>query len=89
MVDVLGYDPERVEPRRSAAFVRGAHPEHPYAAIGLDGITAALEWFGGIVEAGPHASYRYVGDLGRNHVLPTALGAKRPSALVPETFAQR
>jgi glycerol-3-phosphate dehydrogenase subunit B len=28
-----------------------------------------------------------VGDLSRNHVLPTALGAKRPSALVPETFA--
>ena len=78
LVDVLGYDPGRVSSPAEAlpSFVE-AHPDHPYAAIGLDGITAALEWFGGIVEAGPHPSYRYVGDLGKNHVLPTALGAKR------------
>jgi len=89
LVDVLGYDPERVSsPAEALPSFVDAHPGHPYAAIGLDGITAALEWFGGIVEAGPHPSYRYVGDLGHNHVLPTALGAKRPSALVPETFAQ-
>ena len=88
LVDVLGYDPERVTSPAEAlpAFVE-AHPDHPYAAIGVEGIAASLEWFSGIVEAGPHPSYRYVGDLSRNHVLPTALGAKRPSALVPETFA--
>ena len=88
-VDVLGYDPERVSSPAEAlpSFVE-AHPEHPYATVGLDGIAAALEWFGGLVDAGPHPSYRYVGELGHNHVLPTALGAKRPSALVPETFAQ-
>jgi glycerol-3-phosphate dehydrogenase subunit B len=88
-VDVLGYDPERVSSPAEAlpAFVE-AHPEHPYAAVGLDWIAAALEWFGGLVDAGPHPSYRYVGELGHNHVLPTALGAARPSALVPETFAQ-
>ena len=54
LVDVLGYDPERVSSPAEAlpSFVE-AHPEHPYAAIGLDGIGAALEWFGGVVEAGP------------------------------------
>ena len=89
LVDVLGYDPERVTSPAEAlpSFVE-AHPEHPYAVIGQDGIAAALEWFGAVVDAGPHPSYRYVGDLSRNHVLPSALGAKRPSALVPETFVQ-
>lgn len=88
LVDVLGYDPERVEsPAEALGSFIDAHPEHPYATIGLDGIRAGLEWFSGLVDAGPHPGYRYVGDLERNHVLPTALGAKRPSALVPETFA--
>src|SRR5262249_53051864 len=87
--DARGYYPERVSNPTEAlpAFIE-AHPDHPYATIGADGIGAALEWFGGLIDAGPQPGYRYVGDLGRNHVLPTALGAKRPSALVPETFAQ-
>ena len=37
--------------------------------------------------AGPQPGYRYTGDLERNHLLPTAVGALRPSALVPETMA--
>jgi glycerol-3-phosphate dehydrogenase subunit B len=87
LVDVLGYDPERVSSPAEAlpAFV-DAHPGHPYATVGADRISAALDWFSGLVDAGPHPSYRYVGDLGRNHVLPTALGAKRPTALAPESF---
>ena len=49
LVDVLGYDPERVSSPAEAlpAFVE-AHPDHPYALIGAEGITAALEWFGGV-----------------------------------------
>jgi glycerol-3-phosphate dehydrogenase subunit B len=39
------------------------------------------------VAAGPLPGYRYVGDLERNHLLPTAVGALRPSAVVPETMA--
>jgi len=88
LVDVLGYDPERVSsPAESLPSFVEAHPDHPYAVVGVEGIGAALEWFGGLVDAGPQPSYRYVGELARNHVLPTALGAKRPSALVPESFA--
>jgi glycerol-3-phosphate dehydrogenase subunit B len=34
------------------------------------------------------AGYRYVGDLERNHLLPTAVGVAAPSALVPETMAE-
>ena len=36
---------------------------------------------------GPLPGYRYLGDLDHNHLLPTAVGALRPSALVPETMA--
>jgi glycerol-3-phosphate dehydrogenase subunit B len=87
-VDVLGHDPDRVE--SPAAAIPGfiaAHPEHPYALIGGDAIEEALEWFAALVARGPQAGYGYTGSLERNHMLPTAIGAIRPSALVPETMA--
>lgn len=88
IIDVLGYDPERVSSPAEAlpSFIE-AHPEHPYAMIGSDAIAPALEWFAGLIADGPQEAYRYVGEPGRNHLLPTAVGAIRPSALVPETFA--
>ena len=87
-VDVLGYSPQRVESPAAALpdFV-AARPAHPYALIGIDAIAPALEWFAGRIESGPQPAYRYVGGLERNHLLPTALGGIRPSALVPETMA--
>jgi glycerol-3-phosphate dehydrogenase subunit B len=88
-VDVLGHDPDLVEQPRSAltGFLAG-HPDHPYALVGGDSIEAALEWFAARIEQGPQPSYRYTGSLERNHMLPTAIGAIRPSALVPETMAE-
>jgi glycerol-3-phosphate dehydrogenase subunit B len=89
-VDVLGHDPSGlVESPASAlpGFV-AAHPDHPYALAGVDAIEPALEWFSGLIERGPQPGYRYVGSLERNHLLPTAIGAVRPSALVPETMAE-
>jgi len=87
-VDVLGYDPDRVEaPGAALAGFVAAHPEHPYARLGPDAVEPALEWFRAKVQAGPQPGYAYVGDLARNHMLPTAAGALRPSALVPETMA--
>ncbi|HUO72185.1 MAG TPA: glycerol-3-phosphate dehydrogenase subunit GlpB [Solirubrobacteraceae bacterium] len=88
-VDVLGHDPDIVEQPASAlgAFV-SAHPEHPYALVGADAIEPALEWFAARIEQGPQPGYRYTGSLERNHMLPTAVGAIRPSALVPETMAE-
>lgn len=87
-IDVLGYAPERVEELAGALpdFI-AAHPEHPYALLGADAIAPALEWFTAKVEQGPQPGYRYTGALERNHLLPTAVGAIRPSALVPETMA--
>jgi glycerol-3-phosphate dehydrogenase subunit B len=87
-VDVLGYGPERVEELAAAlpGFI-AEHPDHPYALIGADAIAPALDWFAAQIERGPQPGYRYTGELERNHVLPTAAGAARPSALVPETMS--
>ncbi len=87
-VDVLGYDPGRVESPADAlpGFIE-AHPEHPYALMGVDAIAPALDWFAAKIEHGPQPGFRYLGGLERNQLLPTAVGAVRPSALVPETMA--
>jgi glycerol-3-phosphate dehydrogenase subunit B len=87
-VDVLGYDPDRVDSPAEAlpAFV-AERPDHPYALVGVEAIGAALDWFAERIERGPQPGYRYLGSLERNHLLPTAVGAARPSALVPETMA--
>ncbi len=87
-IDVLGYTPERVsEPGAALRDFTAAHPDHPYALIGLDAVAEAMSWFRACAEAGPLPGYRYVGDLERNLLLPSAVGALRPSALVPETMA--
>jgi glycerol-3-phosphate dehydrogenase subunit B len=87
-IDVLGYTPERVEEPSSSlpAFI-AANPDHPYALIGADAIAPALTWFASALQRGPQPAYRYTGGLERNHLLPTAVGGLRPSALVPETMA--
>jgi glycerol-3-phosphate dehydrogenase subunit B len=87
-IDVLGYSPERVaSPSASLPDFIAARPDHPYALIGVDAIADAVRWFHSAVGAGPLPGYRYVGELERNHLQPTAIGALRPSALVPETMA--
>ncbi len=87
-IDVLGYAPDRVEsPSGSMSEFVSAHPDHPYAALGTDAVAEAVRWFQSRVESGPLPEYRYVGDLDRNYLLPTAVGALRPSAVVPETMA--
>jgi glycerol-3-phosphate dehydrogenase subunit B len=87
-VDVLGYDPARVEePAEALPRFVAAHPEHPYALMGIGAIAPALEWFATRIDRGPQPGYRYTGGLERNCLLPTALGAVRPSALVPVTMA--
>jgi glycerol-3-phosphate dehydrogenase subunit B len=60
---------------------------HPYAVIGTDGLGAAATWFCEKVAAGPLAPYHYVGTPDENLLLPTAVGAAKPSALVPVTMA--
>ena len=80
-IDVLGYAPERVErPGEALAGVR-ASADHPYARSERDGVAAAIEWF-------KAARCRATsGGLDENMLLPTAVGALKPSAVVPESMA--
>jgi glycerol-3-phosphate dehydrogenase subunit B len=87
-IDVLGYAPQRVQdPTAGIADLVAARPDHPYALLGVDAVRSALEWFAQRIAAASETGYRYEGSLERNFQLPTALGALRPSALVPRTMA--
>jgi glycerol-3-phosphate dehydrogenase subunit B len=84
-VDVLGYAPGRVvSPAKELGAFLAANPDHPYARIGEPAIAEALAWFRGLMAD----DYPYTGGLERNVLLPTAIGAARPSALVPVTMAE-
>jgi glycerol-3-phosphate dehydrogenase subunit B len=78
-VDVLGYAPDRVESPADALpdFV-AAHPEHPYARVGVEAIAASLEWLA--------ARTGYTGGVQENVLLPTALGVPKPTALLPASM---
>jgi glycerol-3-phosphate dehydrogenase subunit B len=87
-IDVLGYAPDRVKkPAKALEQLIGARPDHPYALVGSDTISEAIGWFAQTVAGGPLPGYAYTGGLERNLLLPSALGALRPSALVPQTMA--
>src|SRR4051812_27253617 len=42
-IDVLGYAPDRVSD--PGAALAGLGEDHPYAAVGRDGVAAAIAWF--------------------------------------------
>ena len=60
------------------------HPGHPYALAGFDALQGGISAFREVCAA---AGLNYLGDLQANYMLPTALGALIPAALVPESFA--
>lgn len=76
-VDVLGYTPERVldDPLAAATAYGQAHPRHPYAVLTADDVRAGAEFLQTLLPD------LFVGDLTRNYLLPTAIGALRPTAL--------
>jgi glycerol-3-phosphate dehydrogenase subunit B len=87
-IDVLGYAPERVErPAEAVAALIDARPGHPYALVGADAVAAAVDWFKARIATGPLSPYAYTGSVDQNLLLPSAAGAARPSAVVPETMA--
>jgi glycerol-3-phosphate dehydrogenase subunit B len=87
-IDVLGYTPDRVgSPAEALPSLIAERPQHPYALIGTDTVSAALDWFRDCAAAGPLPSYGYVGGLDRNQLIATAMGVLRPSAMVPSTMA--
>ena len=82
-IDVLGYAPDRVaSPARKLRGFVASRPEHPYARTPPALVTEALAW---LADAAPEVSF--VGSAQRNLLLPTAIGALKPSALVPATMA--
>ena len=82
-IDVLGYAPERVDsPATTLASFVTTNPDHPYARIGIESLSASLEWLTSQGELG-----RFTGNLERNLLLPTAVGSVKPSAVVPEAMA--
>jgi glycerol-3-phosphate dehydrogenase subunit B len=76
-IDVLGYAPEPVE--RPGEALERLPDDHPYALVGRAGVAAAIDWF--------KERLPYVGGLDENLLLPTAMGALKPSAVVPESMA--
>jgi len=87
-IDALGYVPDRVDnPKLAIAELSSALPDHPYALLGAELVSEAAQWLIQTAAAGPAPGYAYVGSLERNFLLPTALGALKPSAVIPETFA--
>jgi glycerol-3-phosphate dehydrogenase subunit B len=80
-IDVLGYAPDRVSD--PGAALAGVADDHPYAAVGRDGVAAAITWFTETMRD----RYPYTGGLDRNLLLPTAVGALKPTAVVPETMS--
>ncbi len=82
-IDVLGYAPDRVdEPAEAMPAFVADRPGHPYARLAPEPLGQALEWFRGLVP-----ELRYAGDGSANALLPTAVGAARPTALAPASVA--
>jgi glycerol-3-phosphate dehydrogenase subunit B len=84
-IDVLGYAPDRVE--RPGEALAGLDAAHPYARLGRDAVARAIDWFKRQFDGGPLGAYGYRGSLDENVLLPTTVGAAKPSAVVPETMA--
>jgi glycerol-3-phosphate dehydrogenase subunit B len=87
-VDVLGYYPLSSEvavesPAEGIARLVQENPGHPYAIGGPDGLDQALRAFQSLCA---EAGYPMHGSLERNWLLPSAVGALRPTCLAPETM---
>jgi glycerol-3-phosphate dehydrogenase subunit B len=87
MIDVLGYaNGARVEhPFATLADYRAAHPQHPYAQLDDAILRKSLDDFRALMH---DAGNDYIGDGATNYLLPTAVGAARPTALAARTMAQ-
>ncbi|MDP9344372.1 MAG: glycerol-3-phosphate dehydrogenase subunit GlpB [Actinomycetota bacterium] len=85
-IDVLGYTPDRVAAPGEA--IAALEAGHPYAAIGAEGVWNGVRWLGDQFSSpdAPLPGYHLRGDLSANHLMPTAVGAAKPTAVVPVTM---
>lgn len=76
-LDILGYTPQRVtNPLEAIPDHIQAHPNHPYRHFTNDEVAQAASWMRDLL--GPDY---LVGEPTRNYLLPTAVGALRPTAI--------
>ena len=82
-IDILGYSPERADnPCEAAAQLGQSRPHHPYQHFTASTIGEACTWLKDLL--GPDLLQ---GDATRNVLLPTAVGALRPTALYQPSMA--
>jgi glycerol-3-phosphate dehydrogenase subunit B len=87
-IDVLGYEAGGGRVERPGEALGAVDGGHPYARVGgADAVWRALDWFMGRFDGGPLGGYGYRGALDENVLLPTTVGAAKPSAVVPATMA--
>ena len=79
-IDVLGVDGEG--PAEALPKLVREHPDHPYARVPAALVAESLEWLKARVPA-----FGFEGGLDENFLLPTAVGAVKRSAVVPQTMA--
>ncbi len=81
-IDLLGYNPDRVDrPLDAIGPYATAHPDHPYAVIGADAVARGVSYLKDLLDD------LLVGDPSQNMVLPTAVGALRPTSIAPRSMA--
>lgn len=87
-IDVLGYYPVNADaalesPADGLDALLGDTPDHPY---GIGGITAINDALAAFKELCDEAGYPMQGTLDQNWLLPSAVGAFRPTCLAPKTM---
>jgi glycerol-3-phosphate dehydrogenase subunit B len=87
-VDVLGYWPLESEtavahPLQTIPQLIATNPQHPYAQVGLERLAEALKSLQALCA---QAGYPLEGALGKNWLLPSAVGTFRPTCLAPATM---
>ena len=85
-IDLLGYSPldpgEPVEsPSEAIRDMLAHHPAHPYAKVSLEVIAESVQE---LKKLCAEMNYPLHGSITRNWLLPSALGASRPTCLAPE-----
>jgi glycerol-3-phosphate dehydrogenase subunit B len=82
-IDVLGYANGPVgSPAQALPGFAAANPQHPYRQLSIELLRSSLDWFKTRL-----SDQAYRGGLDENFFVPTAVGAAKPTALLPETMA--